>query len=253
MSPARRSALVTGAARGIGAAVARALADGGFAVAVSDRDAADAERTAAAIRAAGAAAMAFTLDVTDAGSVTDAVRAVERELPPLWVLVNNAGWDRLEPFVENDPGLWDRLLAVNLRGAFHVTRAALDGMLARGGGRVVNVASDAGRVGSLGETVYAACKAGVIGFTKSLAREVARRAITVNAVCPGPTETALLDEVRASERGAKIMDAVRRTIPLGRLGRPEDVAGAVAYFASDGAEYVTGQVLSVSGGLTMAG
>jgi len=251
--PAARSALVTGAARGIGAAVARALAGTGFAVAVTDRDAAQAESTAAAIRSAGGVAVAFTLDVTDAASVAAAVRAAEQELPPLWALVNNAGWDRLEPFLENDPALWDRLVAVNLRGAFEVTRTVLGGMVARGGGRIVNVASDAGRVGSMGETVYAACKAGVIGFTKSLAREVARHAITVNAVCPGPTETALLDEVRASERGARIMDAVRRAIPLGRLGRPEDVAAAVAYFASDGAEYVTGQVLSVSGGLTMAG
>ena len=251
--PAARAALVTGAARGIGAAVARALAAGGLAVAVTDRDAAEAERTAAAIRGAGGMARAWALDVTDAASVAAAVQAAERELPPLWVLVNNAGWDRLEPFLENDPALWDRLLAINVRGVLEVTRSVLGGMVERRGGRIVNVSSDAGRVGSMGETVYAACKAGVIGFTKSLAREVARHAITVNAVCPGPTETALLDEVRASERGAKIMDAVRRTIPLGRLGRPEDVATAVAYFASDGAEYVTGQVLSVSGGLTMAG
>ncbi|HWP67481.1 MAG TPA: 3-oxoacyl-ACP reductase FabG [Candidatus Limnocylindria bacterium] len=250
---AARSALVTGAARGIGAAVARALADSGLAVAVTDRDGAEAERTAAAIRAAGGEAAAFPLDVTDQAGVATAVLEVEARLPPLWVLVNNAGWDRLEPFMENEPALWDRLIAINLRGAFSVTRAVLDGMTARRGGRIVNVSSDAGRVGSMGETVYAACKAGLIGFTKSLAREVARQGITVNAICPGPTETALLDQVRGSARGAKIMDAVRRAIPLGRFGQPEDVAAAVAYFASDGAEYVTGQVLSVSGGLTMAG
>jgi len=248
-----RSALVTGAARGIGAAVARALATAGFEVAVTDRDAAEAEHTAAAIRAGGGAATAFALDVTDTASIATTVLDVEARLPPLWALVNNAGWDRLEPFMENDPVLWDRLLAINLRGAFYVTRAVLDGMTARGAGRIVNVSSDAGRVGSMGETVYAACKAGLIGFTKSLAREVARHGITVNAICPGPTETALLDEVRSSTRGTKIMEAVRRSIPLGRLGRPEDVASAVAYFASDGANYVTGQVLSVSGGLTMAG
>jgi 2-hydroxycyclohexanecarboxyl-CoA dehydrogenase len=251
--PAARSALVTGAAGGIGAAVARALAAGGFAVAVTDRDEPGAERVAAEIQAAGGTAAAFGLDVTDPASITAAVRAAAEHLPPLWALVNNAGWDRLEPFVENDPALWDRLIAVNLRGAFHVTRAVLDGLIERGGGRIVNVSSDAGRVGSMGETVYAACKAGLIGFTKSLAREVARHGITVNALCPGPTETALLDEVRASPRGGKIMDAVRRAVPLGRFGRPDDVAAAAAYFASDGAEYVTGQVLSVSGGLTMAG
>jgi 2-hydroxycyclohexanecarboxyl-CoA dehydrogenase len=252
VTPAR-SAIVTGAARGIGAAVAHALAHDGYAVAVTDRDGPGAEAMAAAIREAGGQALPLVLDVTDDASVRAAVAEASARLGPPWVLVNNAGWDRLEPFVQNDPALWDRLIAVNLRGPIAVTRAALDGMLARSGGRIVNVASDAGRVGSMGETVYAACKAGIIGFTKSLAREVARHAVTVNAVCPGPTDTALLDEVRATPRGAKVIDAVARAIPLGRLGTPSDVAAAVSYFASEGAEYVTGQVLSVSGGLTMAG
>jgi 2-hydroxycyclohexanecarboxyl-CoA dehydrogenase len=250
---AARVALVTGAARGIGAAVGRALARDGMAVAVTDRDGAGAEAVAAEIRQSGGTAVAGVLDVTATATIAAAVATAEAQLGPLWCLVNNAGWDRLEPFVENDPALWDHLIAVNLRGALHVTRAVLDGMMARTGGRIINMSSDAGRVGSLGETVYAACKAGVIGFTKSLAREVARYRITANAICPGPIETALLDEVRSSARGAKIMDAVRRSIPLGRFGTPDDVAGAVAYFASDGAEYVTGQVLSVSGGLTMVG
>jgi 2-hydroxycyclohexanecarboxyl-CoA dehydrogenase len=248
-----RSALVTGAARGIGAAVARTLAAHGFAIAVTDRDGDGAAVVATDIRSAGGTAAAFVLDVTDDRSIPLVVRSAEAALGPAWVLVNNAGWDRLEPFVENDPALWDRLLAINLRGTIHVTRALLDGMMDRRGGRIVTVSSDAGRVGSMGETVYAACKAGLIGFSKSLAREVARHGITVNTVCPGPTETALLDEVRSSAQGAKIMDAVGRSIPLGRLGTPDDVAAAVAYFASDGAEYVTGQVLSVSGGLTMVG
>jgi 2-hydroxycyclohexanecarboxyl-CoA dehydrogenase len=252
VTPAR-SAIVTGAARGIGAAVAHALAHDGYAVAVTDRDGPGAEAMASAIREAGGQALPLVLDVTDDASVRAAVAEASARLGPPWVLVNNAGWDRLEPFVQNDPALWDRLIAVNLRGPIAVTRAALDGMLARSGGRIVNVASDAGRVGSMGETVYAACKAGIIGFTKSLAREVARHAVTVNVVCPGPTDTALLDEVRATPRGAKVIDAVARAIPLGRLGTPSDVAAAVSYFASEGAEYVTGQVLSVSGGLTMVG
>jgi 2-hydroxycyclohexanecarboxyl-CoA dehydrogenase len=229
----------------------RAARDG--AVGVTDLDAAAAAAVADAIRAQGGKAVAAEADVTRVDTLESARATVESELGPVDLLVNNAGWDRLEPFMENDPALWDRLIAINLKGPLWVTRVVLAGMLERGAGRVVNVASDAGRVGSLGEVVYSACKAGVIGFTKALARETARRGITVNCVCPGPTETALLDEVRATERGAKIMQAVGRSIPLGRFGTPEDVASAVAYFASDEAAYVTGQVLSVSGGLTMAG
>jgi 2-hydroxycyclohexanecarboxyl-CoA dehydrogenase len=192
-------------------------------------------------------------DVTQLDAMRAAVTAVSAALGDVTVLVNNAGWDRIEPFVENDPALWDRLIAVNLKGVLYATRAALDGMIARGRGRIVSIASDAGRVGSSGEAVYAACKAGIIGFSKTLARELARHGITVNVVCPGPTETALLAEVTGGARGARVVEAIKRTIPLGRLGQPEDVAGAVAYFASEEAAYVTGQVLSVSGGLTMVG
>jgi 2-hydroxycyclohexanecarboxyl-CoA dehydrogenase len=246
-------AFVTGGGRGIGRAVALRLARGGVAVGIGDLDGAAAGAAAAEIEAAGGRALGVSADVTDLAAVRAAAGAVERHLGPIDVLVNNAGWDRLEPFVENDPALWDRLIAVNLKGVLHATRAVLDGMIARGRGRIVSIASDAGRVGSSGEAVYAACKAGVIGFSKTLARELARRGITVNVVCPGPTDTALLAEVMAGERGAKVLEAMRRAIPLGRLGTPADVAGAVAYFASDEAAYVTGQVLSVSGGLTMAG
>jgi 2-hydroxycyclohexanecarboxyl-CoA dehydrogenase len=246
-------AFVTGAGRGIGRAIARRLAEREVAVGVTDVDGAAATRVVEEIRAAGGKAVAAVADVTRAETLESALATVETALGPVDLLVNNAGWDRLEPFMENDPALWDRLIAVNLKGPLWTTRVVLAGMLERGVGRVVNVASDAGRVGSMGEVVYSDCKAGVIGFTKSLARETARRGVTVNCVCPGPTETALLDEVRSSDRGAKIMQAVGRAIPLGRFGTPEDVAGAVAYFASDEAAYVTGQVLSVSGGLTMAG
>lgn len=246
-------AVVTGAGRGIGRAIALRLARAGMAVGVTDVDGGAAEHVAGEVRGLGAPGMATAADVTDFGAVRLAVKAVEEKLGPIDVLVNNAGWDRLEPFLENDPALWDRLIAINLKGVLHATRAVAEGMVARGRGRVISIASDAGRVGSTGEAVYAACKAGIIGFSKSLARELARHGITVNVVCPGPTDTALLAEVGASERGGKIVAGMQRAIPLGRLGQPEDVAGAVAFLASDEAGFITGQVLSVSGGLTMAG
>jgi 2-hydroxycyclohexanecarboxyl-CoA dehydrogenase len=246
-------ALVTGGGRGIGRAIARRLARDGTAVGVVDLDGGSAEGVAAEIRAAGGRAAGVAADVGDPAAVRSSVAAVEQALGPLDVLVNNAGWDRLQPFVDTEPALWDRLIAVNLKGVLHVTRAVLDGMIARRRGRIVSISSDAARVGSTGESVYAACKAGIIGFSKTLAREVAGHGITVNVVCPGPTDTALLAEVMAGERGARVLQGMQRAIPLGRLGTPEDVAGAVAYFASEEAGYVTGQVLSVSGGLTMAG
>jgi 2-hydroxycyclohexanecarboxyl-CoA dehydrogenase len=250
---AARVALVTGAGRGIGRAIAHRLGRDGAAVGVVDLDGATAETVAAEIRAAGGTATAAAADVADFAAVRAAVGRIEEAIGAVTALVNNAGWDRLAPFVDTEPDLWDRLIAINLKGVLHSTRAVLDGMIARRQGRIVSISSDAGRVGSTGEAVYAACKAGVIGFSKALAREMARHGITVNVVCPGPTETALLAETMAGERGAKILDGMRRAIPLGRLGQPEDVAGAIAYFVSDDAAYVTGQVLSVSGGLTMVG
>jgi 2-hydroxycyclohexanecarboxyl-CoA dehydrogenase len=224
-----------------------------MAVGVVDLDAGQAAAVAGDVTATGGRAAAAPADIADRAAVTSAVTAVETALGPVDVLVNNAGWERLALFVESDPDLWDRLIAVNLKGPLHVTHAVLPGMIARGGGRIVSIASDAGRVGSTGESVYSACKAGIIGFTKSLAREVARHGITVNAVCPGPTDTALLASVMEGERGQKILAGMKRAIPLGRLAQPDDVAAAVAYLASDEASYVTGQTLSVSGGLTMAG
>ncbi len=245
--------LVTGAGRGIGRAIARRLARAGAQIGVTDLDPAGAAAVADEIRRDGGRATSHPADVTALASMRDAVAAVETALGPVDALVNNAGWDRMELFLENDPALWDRLLAINLKGVFNATRAVLERIAPRGGGRIVSIASDAGRVGSTGEAVYSACKAGIIGFSKSLARELARSAITVNVVCPGPTDTALLAEVAAGERGAKIVGAMQRAIPLGRLGQPDDVAGAVAYLVSEEAGFVTGQVLSVSGGLTMAG
>jgi len=246
-------ALVTGGGRGIGRAIAHRLAQSGAAVGIADLDGATAERVAGEIQAAGGRSAGVAADVGDLDAVRAAIGTLEASLGAVDILVNNAGWDQLELFVENEPELWDRLITVNLKGVLHVTRTVLDGMIARKRGRIVSISSDAGRVGSTGEAVYAACKAGVIGFSKALAREVARHRVTVNVVCPGPTETALLAATMAGERGAKILDGMRRAIPLGRLGQPEDVAGAVAYLVSDEASYVTGQVLSVSGGLTMVG
>jgi 2-hydroxycyclohexanecarboxyl-CoA dehydrogenase len=246
-------ALVTGGGRGIGRAIALRLARDGSAVGIVDLDGATAAGVAGEIAARGGRATSAVADVADPAAVTAAVATVEAALGPVDVLVNNAGWERLALFVESDPALWDRLIAVNLKGVLNVTHAVVPGMIARRRGRVVSISSDAGRVGSTGESVYAACKAGVLGFTKALAREVARHGVTVNAVCPGPTETALLASVMEGERGEKVLAGMKRAIPLGRLGQPEDVAGAVAYLASEEAGYVTGQVLSVSGGLTMAG
>jgi len=198
-------------------------------------------------------AIAADANVGDLVAVQAAVRAVEDGLGPLDVLVNNAGWDRMALFVESEPTFWDRVIAINYKGALNVTHTVLPGMIDRKRGRIVTVASDAGRVGSTGEAVYSGCKAALIGFSKALAREVARHGITVNAVCPGPVDTQLLADVMAGERGQKIVAGLQRAIPMGRLAKPEDVAGAVAYLASEEAAYVTGQTVSVSGGLTMAG
>jgi 2-hydroxycyclohexanecarboxyl-CoA dehydrogenase len=159
----------------------------------------------------------------------------------------------MQPFVENDPALWDRLIAINLKSVFNCCRAVLDDMIAAGRGRIVSISSDAARVGSTGEAVYSACKGGVVSFSKSIARELARHNITVNVVCPGPTNTPLMAEITSGEQGAKIIDAMRRAIPFRRLAEPEEIAGAVAFLASADADFITGQVLSVSGGLTMAG
>jgi 2-hydroxycyclohexanecarboxyl-CoA dehydrogenase len=245
-------ALVTGGARGIGRAIAERLAREGAAVAILDVDRDGAEEAAAAIRESGANAIAVAADLTSYDETRAAFAAADR-LGPIDVLVNNAGWDKIALFAESPPELWYRVIDINLKGPIHATRAALDRMIPRKTGRIVSIASDAGRVGSTGEAVYSGCKAGVIGFSKTIAREVARHGITANVLCPGPTQTRLLDEVRQGERGEKIIAAMTRAIPLGRLGEPQDLAGAVLFFASDDAAFVTGQVLSVSGGLTMAG
>ena len=244
-------AIVTGAAQGIGQAIAERLAAEGAKIAIADIQDEGAGKTAAAIRTAGGNAIAVHLDVTSLDSAMAAVAIVERELGPIDILVNNAGWDKLEPFVESTPETWDRVIAINFRGPLNLCKAVVPGMQARGSGKIVSIASDAGRVGSLGEAVYSGCKGGIIAFSKTLARELARNHINVNVVCPGPTNTALLQGVMGDR--PKVLEAMQRGIPMRRLGQPQDLAGAIAFFASADADYVTGQVISVSGGLTMAG
>jgi 2-hydroxycyclohexanecarboxyl-CoA dehydrogenase len=241
-------AVVTGAGSGIGRATAMAIAELGGAVAAADIDVASVEATAKTITAAGGKAKAFPVDITDELTVGELVEMTTTELGPATVLVNTVGWDRIEPFLDNTPEYWEQIVGLNLIGPIRVTRAFLDGMIAAGGGAIVNVASDAGRVGSTGETVYAGAKGGVIAFTKSLAREMARYAIRVNCVCPGPTDTPLF---RAQP--VKMQEALERAIPMRRLAQPAEVADAIAFLASARSSFITGQVLSVSGGLTMSG
>jgi 2-hydroxycyclohexanecarboxyl-CoA dehydrogenase len=201
----------------------------------------------------GHQAHARAVDITDHAAVTAAVTAFEQAAGPVDVLVNNAGFDKFAYFLETEPALWDQLIAINLKGPINLHHAVLQGMQARRRGRVINVASDAGRVGSSMEAVYSACKGGIIAFTKTMAREMARSGVTLNAVCPGPTETALLAGFLDGPQGQKIYDGLKRAIPLGRLGQPDDIPGIVAFLASDDAAFITGQVISVSGGLTMHG
>lgn len=249
-----KTVIVTGGGGGIGGATCRRFAREGARVAVLDRDLEAARRTVAAIEAEGGQARAHGCDITDRASVDAAVQAVLAEHGAIDVLVNNAGWDVFRPFTKTEPAQWERLIAINLTGALHMHHAVLPAMAARKAGRIVNIASDAARVGSSGEAVYAACKGGLVAFSKTIAREHARHGITVNVVCPGPTDTALFaDYKEGAGNPEKLLEAFTRAIPLGRIGQPEDLPGAILFFASDDAGYVTGQVLSVSGGLTMNG
>ena len=249
-----RTVIVTGGAGGIGGATCRRFAAEGARVAVFDLNLAAAEHVAADIRAAGGQALALRCDIIDRTSVDAAVAATVARLGPVDVLVNNAGWDIFRPFTKTVPAEWDKLVAINLLGPLHMHHAVLPGMVERRQGRIVNIASDAARVGSSGEAVYAACKGGIVSFSKTVAREHARHGITVNVVCPGPTDTALFDEYKqGAGNPEKLMEAFTRSIPLGRIGKPDDLPGAILFFASDDAAFVTGQVLSVSGGLTMNG
>ena len=242
-----RTAIVTGAGQGIGRAIAEKLAAEGATVVVSDVDAGTARATADAL---GGKSVGVRTDVADRDAVAAMVDEARAQFGRIDVLVNNAGWDKVGPFVESDPADWDRIMAINLFGVLNTSRAVLPIMAEQGGGAVVNLASDAARVGSSGEAVYSAAKGGVISFTKTTAREMARHQVRANCVCPGPTDTALFASV--VEGNDKLRDGLIRAIPLRRLAQPADIANAVSFLASDEASFITGQTVSVSGGLSMS-
>jgi len=244
------AAIVTGGGRGIGRAICLALAHEGARVAIADILLDNAQSVCREIEAGGGKAVALQVDLTKRAEVERMVEAALGAFGQLNILVNNAGWDKLEFFLDSEEETWEKVLAINFKSVIYTCKAVLPHMVAQNGGKVVNVASDAGRVGSLGEAVYAGAKGAIIAFSKSLAREMARYRINVNVVCPGLTETPLLEKSRSEM--PNVVEAIGRSVPLRRLGEPEDVARAVAFLASPAADYVTGQTLSVSGGLTMA-
>jgi len=244
-----RVAFVTGGAGGIGSEICRRLAAAGHRVAVADLGGSRSAEVAKEIDG-----HPVELDVTDAASIARAARDAAAVLGPIDVCVNCAGWDEPMPFLQTDDAFLRKVLEINIAGPMRVCRALLPGMVERKWGRVINIASDAGRVGSTNEAIYSGAKGGLIAFTKTLAREMARHGITANAVCPGPTDTPLLTAfVGSSESGKKVIDSMVRGVPMRRLGQPGDIAPAVVFLASEDAGYITGQTLSISGGLTMAG
>ena len=248
-----RGVIVTGGANGIGAAIARRLAEEGCTVGIFDLDATAGGAVAAEIKQNGGSASLHALDISDYEAVTSAVAAFEAASGPVSFLVNNAGWDRAANFLDTTPEFWRKIIAINLEGPLNMNHAVLRGMAARGFGRVVSIASDAGRVGSSGEAVYSACKGGIIALTKTLARELVGKGIILNTICPGPTDTAILRSFLEGPDGTRIAEGLKRAIPMRRLGAPEDYPGLVAFLLSDDAAYITGQTISVSGGLTMHG
>jgi 2-hydroxycyclohexanecarboxyl-CoA dehydrogenase len=227
-----KTAIVTGGAAGIGAAIVERFNAEGVKVIVFDLKS---EKP---------------LDITN----YEAVKTAVAEAGPVDILVNNAGWDMFKPFLKTDPAFWQKIISINLVGAMNLLHCVLPGMVERGGGKVVNIASDAGRVGSSGEAPYSACKGGIIAMTKTLARELATKGVRLNTVCPGLTETSMLESfMQGAGNPEKLRQAFTRAVPIGRLGKPEDIAGAVLFLASDDADFITGQTISVSGGLTMHG
>lgn len=249
-----RVAFVTGGAQGIGQGISETLGANGFRVAIADLNVEAAQATAESIKGKGGSAFAVEVDVTDTASVHAAVKSATDELGPIEVAVNNAGWDDFMKFVDTTEDFWDRILDINFKGALRVIQTVVPGMIERNWGRVINIGSDAGRVGSSLEAVYSGAKGGIIAFTKTLAREVATKGVTANTVCPGPTDTPALRNFanNSGQDADKVLSGMTRAVPMRRLAQPSDVAAAVAFFASDATDYITGQTLSVSGGLTMA-
>lgn len=245
-----KTAIVTGGGQGIGRAIVLRLAEEGCNVALFDFKPEAAQETAKSAK--GVKVQVYDVDVGDRAAVDAAVAKVGSDFGPIWLLVNNAGWDRPMPFLKTDRDLWDKIIRVNLYGPLNMHHAVCPGMVERGGGRVVNIASDAARVGTSDEAVYSACKGGLIAFTKSVARELARKNVLLNAVCPGPTNTPMMQELLgAGEHAVRWKDAMVRGIPLKRMGEPEDYPGIVAFLASDDGGFITGQAISVSGGMNM--
>ena len=245
-------AIVTGGARGIGKGICAMLAKQGAKVAIADLLMDEGVATAAEIENSGGCAIAVKTDITDLASVQTMVTAVKQKFGPVDVLVNNAGWDRMKPFMKTEPAFWSKVIDINFKGMLNTTYAVAGDMMERNSGKIINIASDAARVGSMGESVYAGAKGAVISFSKTMARELARNKINVNVICPGPTPTPLLDDMKAEDAFAdKVLSSMDKIIPLKRMGTADDIAVAVVFFASDEANFITGQVLSVSGGLTM--
>lgn len=246
--------LITGAAGGIGTSLVQRFLEEGSKVAACDLNEQGLQQLKEKFAQYDAQLMLVKLDITDHAAVSAAAQQIKTQFNQIDVLVNNAGWDIAKQFVDTTPDFWEKVVSINLMGPLNLQHVVVPEMMANGGGKIINISSDAGRVGSSGESVYSACKGGIISFSKTLARETARNNVRVNVVCPGPTDTALLQSFTGDgEFGQKIYDGLKRAIPLKRLGQPEDIPGAVAFLASDDANFITGQVISVSGGLTMHG
>lgn len=247
-------AIITGAAGGIGRALVKRFCEEGAQVVAADISESALAEMAEQLKEFSANITPVVMDITDHAGVAAKVAEANQKLGKIDILVNNAGWDVVKPFIETTPDFWQKLVDINLMGPLNLQHAVLPFMIANGGGKIVNISSDAGRVGSSGESVYSACKGGIIAFSKTLARETARSNVRVNVVCPGPTDTAILRSfVGEGDVGKKIYDSLIRAIPLKRVGQPEDIPGMVAFLSSDDANFITGQVISVSGGLTMHG